>query len=364
MPWNKDGGGGGNKGPWGQGPWGQGPGGPPGGNRGPTPPDLDELIRKGQDSLKNILPGGAGGRSTWVICILALLALVAFNSVYQVQADERGVVLRLGSYTRTVNPGLHFAIWPVETLETVQVESERQTSIGATANEGLMLAGDQNLVDIRFTVLWKIKSPEEYLFNVSDQEKLVRVVAESAMREIVGRTPAEEVRTTGRLAAQDQVMGISQTTLDSYAAGILITGLKLEKADPPAEVLDAFEEVQRAEQDLARSINEADQYANQRRRLVEGEAAKLIEDAKGYKARVTLEAAGEAQRFLSVYEEYAKAKDVTRKRMFLETMEGILSKSNKVIIEGDGQGVVPYLPLPEIQKRQNNTTTPAQGANQ
>lgn len=256
MPWNKDGGGGGNKGPWGQGPWGQGPGGPSGGNRGPTPPDLDELIRKGQDSLKNILPGGAGGRSTWVIFVLALLALVAFNSVYQVQADERGVVLRLGSYTRTVNPGLHFAIWPVETLETVQVESERQTSIGAVANEGLMLAGDQNLVDIRFTVLWKIKNPEEYLFNVSDQEKLVRVVAESAMREIVGRTPAEEVRTTGRLAAQDQVMGISQTTLDSYAAGILITGLKLEKADPPAEVLDAFEEVQRAEQDLARSINE------------------------------------------------------------------------------------------------------------
>ncbi len=142
MPWSKDGGGGG-KGPWGQGPWGQGPGGPSGGNRGPTPPDLDELIRKGQDSLKNILPGGAGGRSTWIIFILAILALIAFNSVYQVQADERGVVLRLGSYTRTVSPGLHFAIWPVETMETVRVEAENQTAIGATANEGLMLAGDQ-----------------------------------------------------------------------------------------------------------------------------------------------------------------------------------------------------------------------------
>lgn len=365
MPWNKDGGGGGNKGPWGQGPWGQGPGGPPGGgNRGPTPPDLDELIRKGQDSLKNILPGGAGGRSTWVIFVLAILALIAFNSVYQVQADERGVVLRLGSYARTVSPGLHFAIWPVETLETVQVESERQTSIGASANEGLMLAGDQNLVDIRFTVLWKIKNPEEYLFQVSEQEKLVKVVAESAMREIVGRTPAEEVRTTGRLAAQDQVMAIAQTTLDSYQAGILITGLKLEKADPPAEVLDAFEEVQRAEQDQARSINEADQYANQRRRLVEGEAAKVVEDAKGYKARVVLEAQGEAQRFLSVYEQYKNAKDVTRQRIFLETLEDILEKSNKVIIEGgQGQGVVPYLPLPEIQKRQD-TTPPAQGASQ
>ena len=167
MPWNKDGGG---KGPWGQGPWGQGPGGPQGGGRGPTPPDLDELIRRGQDSLKNILPGGAGGRSTWVIFILAVLALIAFNSIYQVQADERGVVLRLGSYARTVNPGLHFAIWPVETLETVRVEAENQTAIGATANEGLMLAGDQNLVDIRFTVLWKIKNPEEYLFNVATRK--------------------------------------------------------------------------------------------------------------------------------------------------------------------------------------------------
>ena len=244
------------------------------------------------------------------------------------------------------------------------MEAENQTAIGATANEGLMLAGDQNLVDIRFTVLWKIKNPEEYLFNVSDQEKLVRVVAESAMREIVGRTPAEEVRTTGRLAAQDQVMEIAQTTLDSYSAGILITGLKLEKADPPAEVLDAFEEVQRAEQDQARSINEADQYANQRRRLVEGEAAKVIEDAKGYKARVVLEARGEAQRFISVYDQYTKAKDVTRQRIFLETLEDILAQSNKVIIEGgEGQGVVPYLPLPEIQKRQD-TTPPAQGANQ
>ena len=159
-------------------------------------------------------------------------------------------------------------------------------------------------------------------------------------------------------------MEIAQTTLDSYSAGILITGLKLEKADPPAEVLDAFEEVQRAEQDQARSINEADQYANQRRRLVEGEAAKVIEDAKGYKARVVLEARGEAQRFISVYDQYTKAKDVTRQRIFLETLEDILAQSNKVIIEGgEGQGVVPYLPLPEIQKRQD-TTPPAQGANQ
>src|SRR6185436_5115697 len=330
---------------------------------GPTPPNLDELIKRGQDSLKNMLP--TSGRGTWLLPLILLIAFVAYNSIYQVQADERGVVLRLGKYVRTADPGLHFAVWPIEKMETVRVEAENQTPIGATANEGLMLAGDQNLVDIRFTVLWKIKNPEEYLFNVSDQEKLVRVVAESAMREIVGRTPAEEVRTTGRLAAQDAVMSIAQTTLDSYSAGILITGLKLEKADPPSEVLDAFEEVQRAEQDQARSINEADQYANQRRRLVEGEAAKVIEDAKGYKARVVLEAQGEAQRFISVYDQYKNAKDVTRQRIFLETLEDILAQSNKIIIEGgEGQGVVPYLPLPEIQKRQDNNTMPARGANQ
>jgi membrane protease subunit HflK len=353
MPWNKDGGGwqggGGNKGPWGQ-----GPSGPQGGGRGPQPPDLDELIKKGQDSLKTIFP--TGGRGTWIIPILLVLALVAYNSIYQVQADERGVVLRLGGYTRTVGPGLHFAVWPVEKLETVRVEAENQTVIGNVANEGLMLAGDQNLVDIRFTVLWKIKNPEEFLFNVSDQEKLVRVVAESGMREIVGRTPAEDIRTTGRLIAQDQVVSITQSTLDSYNAGVLITGIKLEKADPPAEVLDAFEEVQRAEQDQARSINEADQYANQRKRAAEGDAAKLVEEAKAYKARVVFEAQGEAQRFIKVFDEYVKAKDVTRERIFLETLEDILGRSNKVIIEGgQGQGVVPYLPLPEIQKRQDNS---------
>ena len=312
MPWSNQGGGGGwqgGRGPWSQGPWGQGPSGPPG-RGGNQPPDLEELIRKSQERLRQILPGSGGtsggfGRAQW----LAVLALVALGWLYMsantIKPDENGLVLRLGSYNRTVGPGLHFVFWPVERIEKLPVEAENQIDFGGGGKgEGLMLAGDQNMVDIRFTVLWKIKDPRDFLFNVAEQEELVTRVAESAMREIVGRTPAEEVRTTGRLAAQDQVMQIAQTTLDSYSAGILITGLKLEKADPPAEVLDAFEEVQRAEQDQARSINEADQYANQRRRLVEGEAAKVIEDAKGYKARVTLEAKGEAQRFLSVYEQY------------------------------------------------------------
>jgi membrane protease subunit HflK len=360
MPWNKDGGGGWQGGGGGRGPWGQGPGGPSGGGKGPTPPNLDELIKRGQDSLKNMLP--TSGRGTWLLPLILLIAFVAYNSIYQVQADERGVVLRLGKYVRTADPGLHFAVWPIEKMETVSVEAENQTPIGANQNEGLMLAGDQNLVDIRFTVLWKIKSPEEYLFNIREKEELVRGVAESAMREIVGRTPAEEIRTTGRLAAQDQVLTIAQQTLDSFQAGILITGIKLEKADPPAEVLDAFEEVQRAEQDQARSINEADQYANQKRQLAEGEAARIVEDAKGYRARVVLEARGEAERFLDIYNQYTKAKDVTRKRLFLETMEGVLGQANKVIIEDNaGQGVVPYLPLPAIEKHQEPATDSGQG---
>jgi membrane protease subunit HflK len=266
------------------------------------------------------------------------------------------VVLRFGEYSRTTPPGLHFVIWPIETVETPKVQQENQLTFGVVTRggspEGLMLAGDQNIVDIKFTVLWKISDARKFLFNVRDPERLVRVVAESAMREVVGRTPGEQIRTQGRLAAQDQVLGLIQGTLNSYQSGILITGVKLEKADPPPAVIDAFEEVQRAEQNQNKFIREAEQYRNKLLGEAQGEASKIVEDAKAYKAKVTLEAEGEAKRFLSVYEEYSKAKDVTRKRLFLETMEEVLSKSNKVIIEpGGGQGVVPYLPLPEVQKR-------------
>lgn len=354
MPWNKEGGGG-NQGPGGQGPWGQGPRGPLGGNRGPNPPDLEELIRRGQESLKNIIP--AGGKASWLLPLALLAAFVAYNSIYQVQADERGVVLRLGEYNRTVGPGLHFAIWPVETMERPRVDAENQINFGANDDEGLMLAGDQNIVDIQFTVLWRIAGPEDFLFNVQAQESVVRAIAESAMREVVGRTAAEEFRTTGRQAAQDEVREITQVTLDAYKAGIIITAVNLEKADPPQQVIKAFEEVQRAEQNQAERINEADQYRNQKQREAEGAAAKLVEDAKGYKARVVAEAQGEAARFISVYNEYKNAKDVTRQRLFLETMEQILAQSNKVIIEegASSSGVVPYLPLPEIQKRSSES---------
>jgi membrane protease subunit HflK len=349
MPWQNQGGNGGwsgggkNRGPWGQGPSGRGGG---------QPPDLEDILRRGQERLRDMMPGG-GGRTTWLLPLLALVALWIYNSVYVVSPEQRGVVLRFGEYNRTTGPGLHLVAWPVETVELPRVETENLLKFGESASESLMLSGDQNIVDIRFTVLWRIKDPEQYLFNVAAQEQLVRVVAESSMREIVGRTSAEEIRTRGRQAAGSQVQQLIQATLDSYDAGILVTGVQLEKADPPPQVVDAFEEVQRAEQNQNRLIREAEQYRNQRLGAARGEAAKIIEDARGYKARVVNEAQGEAQRFLSVYEEYAKAKDVTRERIFLETLENVLSQSNKVLLGGE-QGVVPYLPLPEIQKRQES----------
>jgi modulator of FtsH protease HflK len=361
MPWNKDDDGK-NQPPGDRGPWGKPPG-PKSGGEGPKnnwgsggrgpgnlPPELDDLFKKGKDGLKSVLPQG-GGRGTWILPLAALAAFWVYSSVYQVQPDERGMVLRLGAYTRTVNPGLHFAPWPLETMEKLRVAAENQTPVGDNGDEGLMLTGDENMVDIRFKVLWKIADPQKFLFNIADQEAIVRAVSESAMREIVGRTPATEALTTGRLSIQDQVTEIVQRTLDNYNAGVKITGLALEDVEPPADVVPAFEDVQNAKQDQQKSINDAESYSNQKLRNAEGDAAQIVEDAKGYKAKVVAEAKGEAQRFDSVYAEYVKAKNVTRERLFLETMENVIGKSNKVIMDSGktGQGVVPYLALPTIQ---------------
>lgn len=371
MPWNKDEDGK-DQPPTDRGPWGKPPGKPTGerpkgnwgggGNKGgpnSLPPELDDLLKLGKDKLKTIVPEG-GSRLTWLLPLGLLAIFWIYNSVYQVQPDEKGMVLRLGAYTRSVAPGLHFVAWPIEKMELLRVAAENQTPIGDNGDEGLMLTGDENMVDIKFKVLWKISDAQKYLFNVADQERLVRAVAESAMREIVGRTPATEALTTGRLAIQDQVTDIVQRTLDGYGAGVHITGLALEGVDPPAQVLDAFEEVQRAKQNQQNLINEAERYSNQKLRNAEGESAKLVEDAKGYKAKAVAEAKGEAQRFDSVYAEYAKAKDVTRERLFLETMEKVIGGSNKVIMEPgkNGQGVVPYLALPAIQNPPSTGSAP------
>lgn len=362
MPWSNQGGSNGNGGGNQGGPWGNGPKKPNGGNNGggQQPPDLEDIIKQGQDKIKQMFPGGGGGGAggasskPMIFAVIAGLALlIGFNSFYRVQADEQGVVLRLGKYDRTSEAGLRFAMWPVERVEVLQVTKEQNVTFGGRGgDDGRMLAGDQNMVDIRFTVQWRIADAKKFLFNIREPEALIRVISESAMRDVVGRTAADVVRTNGRFATQEQVKELIQKTLTSYNAGININGVQLEQADPPPQVVDAFEEVQRAEQEQNKIIRQAEGYRNKLLGGARGEAARIVESAKAYKAKVVAEAEGEAARFSKIYAEYAKAKDVTRKRLFLETMEEVLSKSNKVIIEGKGgSGVVPYLPLPEIAKR-------------
>ncbi|HUG62757.1 MAG TPA: FtsH protease activity modulator HflK, partial [Methylomirabilota bacterium] len=335
---------------------------------GNNPPDLEELLRRGQDKLRQVLPGGGGGgggsggggaRLAIPLVVAGVIGLWLYESIYVVQADEVGVELRFGEVKPELNgPGIHFLVWPVESVEKPPVLKENQENIGITAsrNNGdssIMLSGDQNLVDVEFTVLWRIGDPIKYLFNVANQQDIVRVVAESAMREYVGRTRADEFRTRGRDAAQQAVQQLIQQTLDSYDAGITITGVNLERADPPREVIDAFEEVQRAQQDQDKFKQDAQAYANKRLGDARGESSQVREAALGYRDRVIAEATGESQRFISIYDEFAKAPDVTRQRMYLETMEGVLGGSNKVILdEQSGNGVVPYLPLNELNRRQ------------
>jgi modulator of FtsH protease HflK len=373
MPWSNQSGGGWNNnnsgpgGPWGQGPWGPGPQGPRGGGGGGTPPDLEEIIRRGQDRLKKALPGGTGRMGTplfWGVAAAALIALYAYKSIYTVQPDQRGVELIFGKPKDEIQmPGLQFVAWPIETVEIANIQ-ERQLQIGgqqrgAQLNSGLMLSGDQNIVEVTFSVLYSVTDPKAYLFNVANPDEIVRQVAESAMREVVGQRPAQDVFRDDRGGISDQVKLTLQQSLDEYGVGVQIATVSIEDAAPPAQVQDAFEEVQRAEQDEDRFVEEAQQYANQKLGAARGQAAQIREVAAAYKNRVVQEAQGEAQRFISVYDEYKKAPEVTRKRLFLETMENVLKSSDKVIIEQGqgGSGVVPYLPLPEIGRNRPATST-------
>ena len=355
MPWNNNPGGGGGWKGGGGGPWGSGPQ-----QRGPQPPDLEELLRRSQDRLRKALPGGGRGNALIVALVIAALAvLVVANSVYMVQPDQLGQELVFGKPKEEVSTqGLHFIFWPVETVEKVSTAVQREY-IGsddarrAPAEGNLMLSADQNIVEINFSVLWRVSDPKKFLFNVSDPQAFLRRVAESAMRELVGRSSAEQVRTERRAEVEEGVRALVQGTLDAYDAGITLVGVQLERADPPADVADAFEEVQRAQQDLDRFQREAEQYANRRLGDARGEAAQISEQAIGYRQQVVAEAEGESQRFLSVLAEYEQAEDVTRERLFLETMERVLQSSNKIILDQEGgPGVLPYLPLDQLQRNQ------------
>ncbi|WP_343312308.1 FtsH protease activity modulator HflK [Brucella sp. BE17] len=369
MPWSNQNGGGG---PWGGGgdnnnnnnggPWGQGPKGPKGGGQN-TPPDLEDILRKGQDRLKKVFPGGGGGgtgssRAIVFLVGAALLGFWVFQSVYTVQPDEIAVELRFGKPKDTVSgEGLHFHWWPVETYEKAQIV-EKQINIGgqgsSTATQGLMLTGDQNIVNVQFSVLYRVADARAYLFNVDSPDNMVQQVSESAMREIVGRRPAQDIFRDNREDISQSVQRIVQSTLDNYKTGIQINSVSIEDAAPPQEVADAFEEVQRAEQDEDRFKDEANKYANQELGKARGQASQIREDAAAYKNRVVQDAQGEAQRFSSVQAEYEKAPEVTRNRLFLETMEGVLKSTKKIIVE-QGKGVVPYLPLNELMRQQPRT---------
>ncbi|WP_262696145.1 FtsH protease activity modulator HflK [Kordiimonas aquimaris] len=337
-------------------PWGNGQKGG-GGRGGGNEPNLDEAIRKGQEALKNALPGGKGGP---LLIILILLLFWVGMGIYRVQPNEQGVVLRFGERTILTGPGLHWHMpYPIETVEVRGVTNEETISIGNRAassrrsgslDESLMLTQDENIVDVRFNVVWQIKDLGNYLFKLRDPEGTIKAVAESVMRELVGQNRIVPIITTAREALQQQALEQISSTLDSYESGVRVLRVQIIESEAPEAVKDAFLDVQRAEADQQRSRNEAARYANEVIPAAQGEAERMTQQAEAYRAQTVARAEGEAARFTSVYNEYVLAKDVTRKRIYLETMEGILSGMDKIILEGEGSGVVPYLPLNELNK--------------
>jgi len=369
MPWdNQTGGGGwkGNGGPWGQGPRNTGGG-------GSTPPDLEELLRRGQDRLRRVLPGGGGGgggkmHPLTLIGILAIVVALAGYSffTFRVQPDEEGVVLRFGAFNRNAAPGLNWRLpYPIETVYTPKVTRRNQVTIGTTTNdsnpnavgrdipsESLMLTGDENIVDINFSVFWVINNAADYLFNMQNPNGTVKSVAESAMREVVGRSVVEALLTQARQITESDVQKLIQQTMDEFHSGILITQVQLLKVDPPSEVIAAFRDVQAARADAERAQNEAQTYANKVVPEARGQAAQITNAASAYRDRIIAEATGKAQRFDQVYQSYKAAPDVTRKRMYLDTLESVFAGMNKVIIDekNGGNGVLPYLPLDALTR--------------
>lgn len=375
MPWDNQssggsGGGwkGGNGGPWGQPPRNTGGG----GGGGPNPPDIEELLRRSQDRLKSVLPGGGGGRTNPLVIFLIIAAVVVFAAfqffTFRVQPDEVGVVLRFGEYDRQAPSGLNFRLpYPIETVFTPKVTRVNRITIGQVGEdsgsagrdipeESLMLTGDENIVDIDFSVFWEISNARNYLFNMEDPVGSIKAAAESAMREVVGRSNIQPLLTQARAITETDVQTLIQQTMDEYGAGVQINQVQLLKVDPPSEVIASFRDVQAARADQERSQNEAQTYANRVIPEARGQASQITEAAIAYRDRITNEAQGQADRFTQVYDSYRVAPEVTRQRMYLETLENVFSGTSKVIIDQkDGAtGVLPYLPLDSLGRR--NTT--------
>lgn len=356
-------------GPWGgsggnQGPWGGG-----GGQSGQQPPDIEEMLRRSQDKFKKFLPGGGGGAKRIVILVLAAVIVWLGTGFYRVQPSEQGVELLFGKFVQMTTPGLNY--WfpsPIGQVFTPDVTNTNITSVGfrqigggAAGNmnvrdvpeESLMLTGDQNIIDIDYQVQWRIKNAADFLFNIRNPEETVKLASESAIREIVGQNSLEDALAKQRQQVESRTHEVLQKILDGYGAGVFIDSVKMQKVEPPSQVIDAFNDVQRAKQDRERQQNEAQAYANDIIPKSKGEAERMIQEAIAYKEKLKREAEGEAKRFLSVYQEYINGKKVTRSRLYLERMQQVLQDSDKVIIDKGqgGAGVVPYLPLPELKKR-------------
>ena len=370
MPWNNKGGGNNGGGPLGQGggsggsgsgggPWGQGGGG------GQPPQDIDAIIRQGRDAWRRMMPGGGASSGRSLTLLVLVFGLIwAATGFYRVNPQQQGVVLRFGEWVRTSPPGLHYHLpFPIESVLTPEVTSDNRIEIGFRdvsgnsssrrdiADESQMITGDENIVDIDFVVFWRIADAGQYLFNLAEPDVTIKVTAEAVMREIIGRTAIQTALTEGRQDIQVQARQQLQDLLNEYGAGVRVRDVQLLTVDPPADVIDAFNEVQRARQDRDRLKNEAEAFSNDIVPRARGEAAKLVAEAEAYQAEVVNRASGDASRFDQVFQAYLKDKAVTKERIYIETVEEIFSNVDKIIIDSEaGSGVVPYLPLKELNK--------------
>ena len=369
MPWNDGGSGGDGQEP--HGPWSRGP-------SGGGAPDLQDLLRRGQERLRQILVPGIRFTKAHAIAI-ALIAVAGwlFSGIYFVASHEQGFVTRFGRVVAHSSLGINYHLpWPIEAHKVVEVMGSHQLSIGTQAGsdasdgsqqridfpaESLMLTADGNIVDVNFTVLWSVKDASAYLFNVDgmDKDKTIKAVSESAMREVIGRSAFDAIN-ANREAIERRVRAMIQSTLDMYGAGIAVTSVQLGTASAPESVGKADRNVQAARTAQTEKRGEAETTANKIIPEARGKAAKIVADADAYRQEVIAEADGEAKRFLAVDEQYKKAPEVTRKRMYLETVSKVLAPMNKIILDDPGHGVVPYLPLPDLQKNRSENAAPAQ----
>ncbi len=347
------------------GPWGQSPGGnKPGGFNNNDNESIDDLLKDLKDKYKFKMPFKGGFKGTSILLLIALIFWI-FTGLYRVEPDEQGVELLFGKWNGgTTDPGLHYFFpTPIGKVLTPKVEAIRKINVGFRSNgdltrdvleESLMLTSDQNISDLDYTVLFRVKNAGQFLFNLRNPEETVKVISESVLREVVGKTRLEELLTVSRQSVERESRTILQDLLDEYEAGILIQSIQLQDVNPPREVIEAFDDVQKARQDKERTVNQAEAYSNTIVPEARGKAEKILQEAEGYKNKLIKQAEGEASRFLQVLETYRTAESTTKRRIYLETMRDVLSNSHKIMIDNEsGNGVVPYLPLNELNKKSN-----------